>query len=225
MCSVLVFIALIFVVFGYSIINYTSNRLSSSINKDITLNAGVLICFALGCIMRYSLNIPRISPALTLILFYHLGNLTYIFRDRLHFNKWYLALVSLIVLLILYNFGYVSMNQNDFKDPIFLIITSMCGIYFVFFISKIIENRFSKATDVLVYIGQNTLPIIAFHIFSFKIVMLIQLYFGVITFDQLAILNGANNNNLWYLGYVFAGVGVPLLINYCIEKGKAIVLR
>ena len=215
------FIALIFVVIGYSIIRYVASRLENRINKDITITFGVLLCFALGCIMRYTINIPRFSPSLTLILFYHLGNLTYVYRDKLNFNNIYIAVISLIGLLILYNFGSVSMNRNVFTDPLFLIITSCFGIYFVFFISKIIENKSTKITNGLVYIGQNTLPIIAFHIFCFKIPMLIQLYFGVISFDQLAILNGVSNDNLWYILYVACGIAGPLFINYIIQKSKS----
>jgi fucose 4-O-acetylase-like acetyltransferase len=213
------FIALIFVTIGYSVIVYVAGRLK---NKNL-IHVGVLICFALGCIMRYTINIPRISPALTLILFYHLGNVAYTYRDRLQFNRWYLAALSLIGLLVLYNFGSLSMNKNVFPDPIFLILSSAFGIYFSFYISKAIDNKTDKLTNALAYIGQNTLPIIAFHIFCFKIVMLVQLYFGVITFDQLAILNGVNNNNLWYIAYVIVGVGVPLLINESIEKAKSLV--
>ena len=213
------FIALIFVTIGYSVIVYVAGRLK---NRNL-IHVGVLICFALGCIMRYTINIPRISPALTLILFYHLGNVAYTYRDRLQFNRWYLAVLSLIGLLVLYNFGSLSMNKNVFPDPIFMILSSAFGIYFSFYISKVIDNKTDKLTNALAYIGQNTLPIIAFHIFCFKIVMLVQLYFGVIMFDQLAILNGVNNNNLWYIAYVIVGVGVPLLINEAIEKAKSLV--
>ena len=217
------FIALIFVTIGYSIIRFIASKLDNIVNKDITITVGVLVCFALGCIMRYSINIPRFSPSLTLILFYHLGNLTYVNRDRLSFNNVYFAVISLVGLLILYNFGSVSMNHNEFTDPIFLIVTSVLGIYLVFFISKIIEGKFTRICDALVYIGQNTLPIIAFHIFCFKIPMLLQFYFGVISYNQLAILNGVSNDNLWYLLYVICGVGLPLLINYAINKTKNLI--
>ena len=112
------------------------------------------------------------------------------------------------------------MNRNIFPNPIFMILSSIFGIYFVFYVSKIIDNKIDKITSVLIYIGQNTLPIMAFHFFSFKIVMLVQLYFGLITFNQLAILTGANNNNLWYIAYVIAGIGIPILINHIIQKVK-----
>lgn len=215
------FIALIFVTIGYSIIVYISNKLN---NKNL-INLGVLICFCLGCMMRYHIfyNIPRFSPALTLILFYHLGNVAYKLKDKLQFNKSYIAFFSLIGLLELYQFDWVSMNKNMFPNPIFLILSSLFGIYFVIYISKIIHTKSYILTNLLTYIGKNTLPIIAFHFFSFKVAMLFQLYFGAIKFEQLAILNGANNNNLWYIFYIIVGISVPLLINFVIQKIKKFV--
>lgn len=217
------FVVLIFVAIGYSIIVYISNKLN---NKKL-IHWGVLICFCLGCIMRYDIfyNIPRFSPALTLILFYHMGNITYSLRDKFKFNNIYISILSLAGLLVLYNFGTLSMNKNIFPNPFFLILSSLLGIYFVFYISKIICNKVYILTNILTYIGKNTLPIIAFHLFSFKIVMLLQLYFGAITFNQLAILNGAGNNNIWYIFYVIVGVAFPLLINNFIQRTKNVLSK
>lgn len=214
------FIALIFVTIAYAIIRFIGRNLR--IDENITVSAGVLFCFVLGCVMRYTINIPRFSPALTLVLFYHLGNLYYVNRERISFNNGFICLISFILLLVLNGCGYVSMNQNMFTDPVFLLVASFLGIYMVFFISKAIDRNLAGLRNALVYIGQNTLPIIAFHLFCFKFVMLAQLFCGYISFEQLAILNGANNNNLWYFAYVFAGVFGPLaidwLINRCREK-------
>ena len=157
---------------------------------------------------------------MTLILFYHLGNLYFVNRDRIRFDNGLVCMLSFLLLLILNRYGYVSMNQNMFTDPIFLIVSSFLGIYMVFYISKVLDGRLDKARDVLVYIGQNTLPIIAFHLFCFKFVMLAQLFTGYISFDQLAILNGANNNNLWYIAYVLCGVFGPLAIDWLISNSK-----
>jgi fucose 4-O-acetylase-like acetyltransferase len=134
-------------------------------------------------------------------------------------------LFSLAGLVLLYNLGSVSMNRNLFPNPIFLILSSTFGIYFVFYISKIIENKTNILANILIFIGQNTLPIMAFHFFSFKIAMLVQLYFGVITFNQLANLSGANNNNIWYFLYVIVGITIPILINLIINKTKLLLLK
>lgn len=214
------FIALIFVTIAYATIRYFAKKLSGVIDENLSINVGVLICFILGCLMRYTINIPRFSPALTLILFYHLGNVYFVNKEKINFDNILICFLSFILLLILNNFGSVSMNANLFKDPIFLILCSISGIYMIFYISKVIDNKTNKFRDVLAYIGQNTLAIIALHLFCFKLVMLLQLFTGFVTFNQLAILNGANNNNLWYFLYVLFGVVGPLLINFIINISK-----
>ena len=191
------FIALIFVTIAYAFIRFIGRKLNNIIDENITVNAGVMACFILGCIMRYTVNIPRFSPSLTLILFYHLGNLYFVNRERINFDNGLICLISFILLLILNRYGYVSMNQNMFTDPIFLIVSSFLGIYMVFYISKVLDGRL-----------------------DFKFVMLAQLFTGYISFDQLAILNGANNNNLWYIAYVLCGVFGPLAIDWLISNSK-----
>lgn len=79
-------------------------------------------------------------------------------------------------------------------------------------------------TFILSYIGKNTLPIVALHFVSFKIVMLIQYYFGSISFSELGILKGANNSNFLYILYVLTGVFVPLGVDYIINYTKKVLL-
>ena len=213
-------ISLIFISIGYSTINYISSKLSKKMKQTYIINVLVIFTFALGCIMRYTINIPRFSPSLTLILFYHLGNLYYINREKIKFDNTAIALTSVILLLILNNFGSIRMIKNLFTNPLYLLICSMCGIYFVIYISKVIENNTKKIPNLLAYIGKNTLPIMAWHMISFKLAMLIQIYTRSITYSDLALLNGCNNNNLWYVLYVFFGVTIPLIINIIIEKIK-----
>ena len=88
------FIALIFVTIAYAIIRFIGRKLSGRIDENITVSAGVLFCFVLGCVMRYTVNIPRFSPALTLVLFYHLGNLYYVNRERISFNNGFICSIS-----------------------------------------------------------------------------------------------------------------------------------
>lgn len=80
---------------------------------------------------------------------------------------------------------------------------------------------------MLVYIGQHTLPIVAMHFISFKVVMLAQYYFGTITYNQLGNLTGANNNNnnILYLFYVLSGVTIPPAIEYLCNLFKSVLVK
>ena len=210
-------ISLIIIIIGYSIVNFISNK-QKKIKKELLVTILSILSFSIGCLMHYFYNIPRFSPACTLLLFYHLGNVLSIYKKKIDFNNLFIAIISLGILIILNFNGYVAMNNNSFTDPIFLLICSISGIYLTMYISRIIENKTNYLKKILCYIGKNTLIIMAMQFIAFKLVMLLQLYFGFIGYDDLAILTGANNTNWWYILYVIIGTGFPLLYGYLIEK-------
>ena len=86
----------------------------------------------------------------------------------------------------------------------------------VMYTSKYIENHTRHLSLILSYIGKNTLPIVALHFVTFKIVMLIQYYFGSISFSELGNLKGANNSNFLYILYVLLEF-CSLYINFIFE--------
>lgn len=212
-------ISLIFIIFGHSIINYLINKFfnKKSIKfKQLVIGVIVLICFIIGCIMSKTINIQRVSPAFTLMLFYYLGYLANYYKEKIRFNNIWIALLCLASLIVLYNIGSVGMNANTFPNGLFLIASSLSGIYFVIYISKLLE-KIPIISNIFSYIGKNTLPIIALHFVSFKLIMYLQLLFGVIKYEDMAYLTGYNNANWWYILYVIAGVGVPLLYDFIMK--------
>lgn len=212
-------VTLIFIIITYSFITYISKKVFGK-KSSIGINIMIILCFIIGCIMKYTYSIPRLSPTFTLILFFHIGKLYGNNIEKIKFDKLTLFFVSLVILNIMYFYGSINMNSNSFTDPIYLLICSLAGIYVVMFISKIIENKTKTTSLVLSYIGQNTLPIVALHFISFKTVMLFQMIFGFITFDQLGLLKGANNNNIIYVFYVVSGVTIPIIVTYLIKRIK-----
>ena len=179
--------------------------------KDLTVFVLVLIFFIIGCIMHYTISVPRISPAFTLLLFYYLGYLYQKHIELVKFNNVFIAVGSFLLLFVLQKFGFVALNNNNFKDPLFLIVTSILGIYFFFYISNRITLMNNFITKILAYIGKNSISIVVLHLFSFKLVMCVQLFLGIIDIDHLSVLTGYNNNNIFYLFYILCGVGFPLL--------------
>ena len=208
-------ISLIFITIMFACIKYITSKIKKEKLMTFVLS---LICFAIGVAMYYIKNIPRLSPAFTLIIIYYLGNLYYMNKDRIKFDNLWVFLFSTISLLVLCNFGSISMNSNNIKDPIFFLICSIFGIYMVFYLSKFIESKLPKISAYIEYVGKKTLPIMALHFISFKIIMLIQLACNNITFEQLGILTGANNNNWLFIIYVIVGVNVPALLGFVNDK-------
>ncbi len=210
-------ISLIFIIFGYSIIQYISYK-QNILNKKLCEKIAVIICFIIGCLMQATINIPRVAPAFTLMLVYDLGNEAYINREKIKFNNYILMIICFILLLILNNFGKISMNSNEFTNPLYFIICSLAGIYFVIAISNFILEKTNKIAKVLEYIGRITLEIMAWHFIGFKIAMLIQLIFKHVAFPDLAYLKGYNNSNLWYFVYIMCGIGLPVMISSIKKK-------
>ena len=209
-------ISLIFSIIMYSTIIFISKKFTT--HSEVFVNISVLLLFVIGCIMRYTVSIPRFSPAITMTLFYHCGRLGN--KYGINFNSKKLFIFSIISLNILYFWGSVSINSNYFSNPVFLLTSSFLGIYMVIFISKKIESKFSFMKIILAYIGRHTLPIVAMHFISFKVVMLVQYFCGNITYNQLGSLTGANNSNILYLFYVACGVIIPLIIDYLFSSFK-----
>lgn len=205
-------ISLIFIIFGYSIIKYVSNR-QKIMNSKVCEKTAITICFIIGCFMQKYMNIPRVSPAFTLMLIYDLGNEAYIHRFKIKFNNYIFTIISFISLIFLNNYGYISMNNNDFSNPIYFIVCSTLGIYLVLSVSKLIVSKTKYLSKFLEYLGKITLLIMAWHFIGFKIAMIIQFLILKIDFHYLAMLNGYENKNLWSILYIICGIGLPIVID------------
>lgn len=201
-------ISLIFIIIIFSLIDYICVKTKRS---ELIRFALVFSLFVIGVTMSYIdiINIKRFSPALSLLIFYYLGYMNKRF-NFVKFKKNILFLISFGCLLFLYFIEKenIGVNNNNLINPIYYILASSTGIYFIMFISNCLQN--SKSLN---YIGKNTLPIIALHLISFKFVMIIQYLLGVIGIKDLYHFYTASNN-LWLVLYVICGVGIPLMINH-----------
>lgn len=182
----------------------------------------ILGLFAFGLVLKHiGINIPRVSPALTMIIFFYIGNLVGIGKIKVSFNNIYIFVISLISLFVLNPFGTIHMIDNTYTNVAFLFIMSFFGIYSVLYICRKIELLMPKVSTVLSYIGKHTLPILALHLLCFKIVSLIQLAVGTISIEELGNIFGVSHNHfLWSLLYFIIGVTVPLLLNLFAQKIK-----
>ena len=215
-------ISLICVIFGYSIIKFVSLK-QKIINSKIFEKIAVLVCFIIGYYMQNYNNIPtRIGAAFILMLIFDLGNEAYIHKNKLKFNNYILTIISFCGLLILNNFGYVSMASNKFSNPIFFIICSLLGIYLILSLSNLIIEKSKKISNFLEYLGNITLTIMSWHLIGFKIAMIIQFIFLKIDFKNLSLIYGYQNKNLWLILYLICGIGLPIIIDQSRNKIKHI---
>ncbi len=219
-------VSLIFIIFGYSVINFAVNAVFAGRDehfKQTAVGIAALACFVIGCVMNKTVNIPRVAPAFTMMICYHFGFLARVYKEKIRFNNAYAAIFSFAALCVLERFGNLSMNHNEFPNAAFFLVSSAAGIYFAVFVSRLIEKTFISGW--LEYVGRNTLPIVAMHLVAFKIVTLAKYGLGDIEYADIANLSGVNCKNLSFLAYVIAGVCVPLLLDKAYKMSIGELLR
>lgn len=173
-------------------------------NQNNRLSVGMLL----------NLIQPRVLIVLSV---YYLGYLYKKYEDIIAINiKW--TSIFIIVLFILPHFGSVEISAGIYTNPIFFLLASITGIYITIYFAKLINLNFKS--DLLKYMGQNSMIIMAFHLISFKAISLLQVViYGYDTYNIAAfpILNGSG---AWWILYSIVGVLLPILIKYLCDVTK-----
>ena len=104
--------------------------------------------------------------------------------------------------------------RPTFAQFIYLPIAAFSGFVVCLYLSMKIEKHIKFLSLVLIYIGQRTLYIFAFHLVAFKLVSALK----VAWYDLPWLAVGGHpyvlepaNNAFWVIAYVVVGVGLPLL--------------
>lgn len=143
------------------------------------------------------------------------------------FDSWYSRLFiftgAFIILIICKHFGRIELADTHYTNPVFLIITSVCGWMFLYELSYFIsKNR--KLADGIIVIGKNTIAVVILHFLCFKIVSFI----GIIITDApeyvLACFPTYMKTGAWWAAYTIIGVGIPVLLSviYKLIKQKVV---
>ena len=92
--------------------------------------------------------------------------------------------------------------------------TAIIGTLMVFYLSKKIAAQKNVVNKWLVYIGNNTLTILTWHMLSFKIVNLIVIFTYGLPIERLAefpVIEDYSKHG-WFLLYFFVGVIIPVMM-------------
>lgn len=185
-------------------------------NKEIAIIIIILLLFMIGVYsQKLNINIPRFSNSFTMLLFIYLGFKFKSIENKIKFNL-STSVVSFFLLLVLKKYGKVAVNANVYTSPLFLILSAICGIYLVSYISQTIYSK-RICVNFLEYVGQNTIVIMALHLISFKIVTLIQIKILNLSILDLAIFPVINKSG-WWIIYTLVGVLLPITIKFSLEK-------
>lgn len=127
--------------------------------------------------------------------------------------KWWIALPVFLFLCFSAKMHFCGMNNGGrMQDLITLPLTGIAGFIFLNYISGKIDKRDGKLRDLLIFIGENTLYVFIFHIISFKVVSLVKIWWYDLDFGQIGchmVIHDYPNDLFWIL-YTIAGVGIPL---------------
>lgn len=137
-------------------------------NNSRMVRFGITICLMLiSSLMTnvFDFTIPRFNNTLTVVFLIDLCQLIY--REfSCSFDNKGIFVIALLVLLNLPFYGHLSMTNNYFKDPAFLIVVSVCGMYVLYFIA---QHLTWWPKRIFVYIGKQSFWVMALQFTAFKV--------------------------------------------------------
>lgn len=146
-----------------------------------------------------------IQAPMALPIFY-IGYLFHRYREHIKFNYLY-PLISLAIICITKNWGFVDMDSLTYTGPLFYLIASIAGICLNISIADILFKHFGEI-KYLNFIGGSTYTILAFHLLA-----------KAIFYKFLNYLNVYEYSWLWILDVIIA-VNVSLLLRWLWIKIK-----
>lgn len=133
-----------------------------------------------------------------------------------------ICLISFLLLSFISKINFVSLNINEYSNPISLICISLLGFIFTYSIAILIIRYSKKVVDLIVDIGKNTIYILFLHFIAFKLITYIQLRIYNLPNYSLASFPTLYINNGWWILYFLAGIIIPMIIcktlKYCKER-------
>ncbi len=175
-----------------------------------------LVLFFLRRILTYNIidDLKKIVLVLPLLFMGYVIRFLFDRNNRHNISKCVsiYTFFSFLFLFFLNKSGSIEIAANIITNPLYFIICSVCGWFFIyglsFFISKVrYLNTFIEI------IGKSSLYILLFHFLIFKFVNLFIVVLCHLSLTEVSVFPTLKGNTFWGVMYVFLGVGIPCLIN------------
>ena len=180
--------------------------------KIITLVQGgyrdLMGCFFFGCGFIFRQFVAQYRQAIS----------------RYYSSVWTTILFGVIVFIFS---KYLTANMNwrsTFTQFLSLPIPALLGFLMTYNISMWLDKHEGRVKQFLVYTGDNTLNIFIFHIVAYKVVSLIKIWYYGLDIRQIGchmVIHEYSQQDLFWILYTIAGVGIPLGCTWLSEKAKA----
>ena len=137
-------------------------------------------------------------------------------------------LMTLVCAAVVFLFSkYLTANMNwrsTYTQFLSLPVPALLGFLMTYNISRWIDHTKGWVKKFLVYTGDHTLNIFIFHIISYKVVSLLKIWYYGLDPRQIGchmVIHDYSQQDLFWILYTFAGVGIPLLGTWLSELVKA----
>ena len=122
---------------------------------------------------------------------------------------------------------YLTANMNwrsTYTQFLSLPIPALLGFLMTYNVSMLIDRKDNWIKRFLVYTGDHTLNIFIFHIVAYKAVSLIKIWYYGLDIQQIGchmVIHDHSQEDLFWILYTIAGVGIPLGFTWLAERLKA----
>ena len=118
-----------------------------------------------------------------------------------------------------------SFSETGFWATCRILVIGSIGTWTWVIISRAIERRGGVVSNFLIYVGKNTMIVLALHFLCFKIVNALKIWYYDLPTSQLGtfplIANDPSGNGIvWFLLYIIVGVGLPIGIKALYDRSR-----
>ena len=188
---------------------------------ELTRGCICFLCLLFGYYLYIqNFNFYQIGTIFSTTILFYLGILYKNFQNKININLLtFLLSFGILILCLDFNKTKFFIANNYYNNPIWLILASISGFFFILYISKVLSNNLF-CSKLLSYIGQHTIIILCMHILFFKIITYLQ----VLIYNQpdymLAAFPTLFNQNGWWIAYGIVGIAGPLITLEVYKKLK-----
>lgn len=149
------------------------------------------------------------------LFFFGIGVIYRYYEQRIG-NRYWLTVVSFGVLCVCAFFHTSGMNNHGkMLDILTLPVTGCAGWIMLRHAACLIDAAGGLVRRFLVFAGNNTLYVFIFHIISYKVVNPLKIWWYGLDWGQMGchmVIHHNNHEDLFWILYTIAGVGLPLLV-------------
>lgn len=214
---------------GYCIVDFIIRKIFKT-DKAVIIGQGIVSVLFLGigyfCSLK-GISLFQLDRVFSSYILFYLGCIMkktgICAKERKPVVNVIILVASFAILVICDQLGKISLGNNSYVNPLFLLVASLAGWEFLYMLAWLIKMC-KPVTNVAVYIGQRTMPILIFHFLGFKLVNFIGTLVYSLPTCVTAAFPIAFSGILWWILYTIFGMGIPLGLNalYELVKGKLI---